>query len=75
MQEVQETWVWFLGQEDPLEKEIATHSSVLAWEIPRTEEPGELDPWGSKESDMTEWLEMHTLGDLGPKAYASSVTN
>ena len=75
MQEVQETWVWFLGQEDPLEKEIATHSSVLAWEIPGTEEPGELDPWGSKESDMTEWLKMHTQGDLGPKACASSVTN
>ena len=37
---VQETWVRSLGQEDPLEKETATHSSVLAWEIPWTEEPG-----------------------------------
>ena len=37
---MQETWVQFLGQEDPLEKEIATHSSILAWEIPWTEEPG-----------------------------------
>ena len=36
------TWVLPLGQEDPLEKEMATHSSILAWEIPRTEEPGGL---------------------------------
>ena len=39
---VQETWVRSLGQEDPLEKEMATHSSTLAWRIPWTEEPGEL---------------------------------
>ena len=39
---MQETWVRSLGQEDPLEKEIATHSSILAWEIPWTEEPGGL---------------------------------
>ena len=38
--EVQETWVQSLGQEDPLENEMATHSSILAWKIPRTEEPG-----------------------------------
>ena len=38
----QETWVWSLGQEDPLEKEMATHSSILAWEILWTEEPGRL---------------------------------
>ena len=37
---MQKTWVQFLSQEDPLEKEMATHSSVLAWETPRTEEPG-----------------------------------
>ena len=42
MQETQETWVLSLGQEDPLEKEIATHSSVLAWRIPLPEEPGGL---------------------------------
>ena len=36
------TWVWSLGWEDPLEKEMATHSSILAWRIPRTEEPGKL---------------------------------
>ena len=39
---MQETWVWFLGWEDPLEKEMATHSSILAWRIPWTEEPGRL---------------------------------
>ena len=42
MQETQETWVRFLGQEDPLEKEMATHSSILAWEIRWTEELGGL---------------------------------
>ena len=43
---MQETWVRSLGQEDPLEKEIATHSSILAWRIPWTEEPGGLDSMG-----------------------------
>ena len=52
MQETQEMQVQSLGQEDPLEKEIATHSSMLAWEIPWTEETGES--WGLKESGMTE---------------------
>ena len=42
----QETWVRLLGREDPLEKEMATHSSILAWEIPRTEEPGGLQSMG-----------------------------
>ena len=37
-----------LGQEDPLEKEMTTHSSILAWEIPWTEDPGEHSPWGYK---------------------------
>ena len=39
---MQETWVWSLGWEDPLEKKMATHSSILAWKIPWTEEPGRL---------------------------------
>ena len=44
-----------LGQEDPLEEEMATHSSIFAWEISQTEEPGGLySPWGHKESDTTE---------------------
>ena len=42
MQEMQEMWVRFLGQEDPLEKEMATHSSILAWKIARAEAPGGL---------------------------------
>ena len=50
---MQETRVQFLGQEDPLEKEMATHSSILAWEIPWTEEPGRLQSMGSRELDMT----------------------
>ena len=41
-----ETWVRFLGQEDPLEKEMATHSSTIAWKIPRKEEPGRLQSMG-----------------------------
>ena len=49
----QETWVQSLGQENPLEKKIATHSSIPAWEIPWTEEPGRLQSLGSQESDMT----------------------
>ena len=50
---MQETQVRFLGWEDPLEKEMATHSSILAWRIPRTEEPGRLQSMGSQESDTT----------------------
>ena len=45
---MQETQVQSLGQEDPLEKEMVTHSSTLAWEIPWTEEPGRLQPMGSQ---------------------------
>ena len=45
---VQETWVRSLGQEDPLEKSMATHSSILAWRIPWTEEPGGLQSIGSQ---------------------------
>ena len=46
---VQETRVQSLGWEDPLEKGTATHSSILAWKIPWTEEPGGYSPWGHKE--------------------------
>ena len=45
---MQETWVQSLGQEDPLEKKMATHSSILAWRIPWTEEPGGLQSTGSQ---------------------------
>ena len=50
---MQETWVRFLGQEDPLEKEMATHSSILAWRILWTEEPGRLWSMRSQELDGT----------------------
>ena len=50
---MQETWVWSLSLEGPLEKEMAVHSSILAWEIPWTEEPGRLQSMGLEELDMT----------------------
>ena len=53
MQVTQETQVHSLGREDPLEEEMATHSSILAWEIPWTEEPGGLQSMSLKESDTT----------------------
>ena len=49
---VQETQVQCLGQEDPLEEEMSTHSSILAWEIPWTEEPGGLQSAGSQSDPM-----------------------
>ena len=58
MQEMQETWVRSLGQQDRLEKEMATHTSILAWKIPRTEESGSL-VHGVTESDMTGHAAMH----------------
>ena len=64
----QETQVQSLGWEDALEKGMATHSSILAWRIPWTEEPGGLQSWGCKESDMTEQLTLSlslTWGDAG----------
>ena len=48
MQELQETQVWSLGWEDPLEKDMVTHSSILAWKISWTEEPGRLQFMGSQ---------------------------
>ena len=49
---MQETWVRSQVLEDPLEKDMATYSSILAWEIPWTEEPGGLQPTGSQKSEM-----------------------
>ena len=54
---MQETWVQSLGWEDPLKKEMATHSSILAWRIPRTEEPGRLWFIGSQ----TQLSDYHSL--------------
>ena len=61
MKERQETWIWSLGQEDYLEQEIATHSSILTWRIPLTEEPNRLQSIKSQRLDTTN----HTLGFAG----------
>ena len=62
---MQEPWVQYLGQEDPLEEGMVTHSSILAWRIPWTEEPGGLySPWGRKELDMAEQLSLSVTIDL-----------
>ena len=59
MPAMQKTWVQSPGWEYPLEKDMATHQSILAWRIPWTEEPGRLHPWGHKEWDTTEQLSAH----------------
>ena len=56
---MEEIWVQSLGQEDPLEEEMVTHSSILTWEIPRTTVSGGLSLWGLKESDTTWRLNTH----------------
>ena len=56
---MQETWAQSLGQEDLLEKEMAIHFSILAWEIPWTEEPGKLQSMGVTDLDTTEGLSRH----------------
>ena len=61
---VQKTQVWSLGREDPLEKEMATHSSILAWKIPWTEGPGGLLSMESQESDMTSQLNHYHQSDF-----------
>ena len=60
---MQETQLQSLDQEDPLEKGMATHSSILAGRIPWTEEPVGYSPWGHKESDTTEKLTLHFIVD------------
>ena len=69
-------WVQYLGQEDLLNEEMATHSSILAWEIPWREEPGGQQSMGLQESDMTEQLEhacMHTCLDIAQGDLSSYV--
>ena len=61
---MQEAWVQSLGWEDLLEKEMATHSSILALEIPWTEDLVVYSPWSAKESDTTVQLNMHTTSSL-----------
>ena len=76
----QETWVWSLGWEDPLEKEMAIHSSTIAWKIPWTEEPGRLQSMGSQRVGH-DWaislsLFCHTLAWIGHRyTYAPSLLN
>ena len=60
MPDMREASVRSLDGEDPLEKEMATHSSILAWEIPQTEESGGLQSLGPQELDTSEWLSTHT---------------
>ena len=62
VQELQETWVWSLNWEDILEKDMATHSSILARKIPRIEEPGYLQSIGWHNQTQLKWLSMHTQG-------------
>ena len=59
---IQDTRVQSLGREDPLEKGMATHSSILAWRIPRTEEPGGLQSMGSKRLFLKSMITFSTLG-------------
>ena len=72
-QNMQETWVRFLGQEDPLEEDVATRSSILPWETPWTEGPGRLQ---SMQSKRVEWLSTRIslplvpVGSLGPRPAA-----
>ena len=75
---MQETCIQSLGQEDPLEKGMPTHSSILAWEMPGTEEPGGLQSLGCKESDTTEVterahtpIESHSGPALGSRKHVS----
>ena len=63
MREKQETRVWALSQEYPLEDYMATHSSILAWKIQWTEEPDGLQSMGLQESHMTEHTHIHTMGN------------
>ena len=65
---MQETWIESLGWDDPLEKGMATHSSILAWRIPWTEETGKLQSWDRKESDMTE-PHTHTTLSVAEEAF------
>ena len=64
-----ETWVQSLGWEDSLEKEMATHSSILAWKIPKTEEPGRLQPMGIQRVGH-DWMTEHACMPLISKAWA-----
>ena len=64
MQETQEMQVWFLGREDPLEEEMTTHSSILAWKFPWTEEAGGLQSTGlQSQTGLSTWTRHKTSSD------------
>ena len=64
---MQETWVQSLGQEDPLEKRMATNFSILAWRISWTEEPVGYSSWDLKELDITEQVTLFHSNDFSTK--------
>ena len=66
---MQETQVWSLGWENPLGKEMATHYTILAWEIPWTEEPVAYSPWGCKKLDATLWLNNNNINYITFKIF------
>ena len=67
---MQKTWIWSLGWEDPLEEDMATHSSILAWRIPMNREAWQATVHGDhKELDMTEWLSAHITQTNPKKKY------
>ena len=70
MQELEEPRVCSLGQEDPLEEEMATHSSILAWETPWTEEPGRLQSTGSQsQTQRLSTVQLKILGYVAPTKF------
>ena len=70
---MQETWVQSLGWEDPLEKGMATHSSILAWRIPWIEEPGGLQSTGSHRVTQLKRLSTHTCHRLRVKCHKTAL--
>ena len=68
---IQETWVWSLGLEDPLEKEMALHSSTLAWRIPWREEPGGLQSMGSQRVGHDWAMSLHEIWHQFPVLFTS----
>ena len=69
---MQETRVWSLGQEDPLEKEMATHASILAWRIPQTEEPGGLQSMGQKSFPWSRYVMQGPVSSLKPPPHCKA---
>ena len=73
MKEIQEIWVQFLGREDPLEKEMAIHSTILAWKIPWTEEPGGLPTMGSQ-GIRHDWAQHNNKEEAKPSVQSDEIS-